>query len=48
VAHGLEHLDRDDRVVLALDRAVVAQLDPGVIGEPGRPDPLRREGLLGR
>ena len=43
-ADRLEHLDRDDRVVGALDVAVVAQLDVDPVGQPGGPDPLASPG----
>ena len=45
-ADGLEHLDRDDRVVRALDVAVVAQLDVHEVLEAGRADALAREVVL--
>ena len=45
-ADGLDHLDRHDRVVLALDVAVVAELDVDAVLEPGRADPLARQLLL--
>ena len=45
-ADRLEHLDRDDGVVLALDVAVVAQLDVDQVLEAGRADPLAGEVVL--
>jgi hypothetical protein len=47
-ADGLEHLDRDDGVIGADDVAVVSQLDADPVGEAGRPDPFRRQVVLGR
>ena len=47
LADRLDHLDGDDRVVLALDVAVVADLDLGEVVEPTLLDPLGAElGLL--
>ena len=45
-ADGLEHLDRDDRVVLALDLAVVAEQDRHLVLQADGPDALRREVVL--
>ena len=42
-ADGLEHLDRDDRVVHAGDLAVVAQLDVDQMLQAGRPHALPGE-----
>ena len=45
-AHGLQHLDRHDRVVLAVDVAVVAELDVHQVLQAGLPDPLPGERVL--
>ena len=45
-ADGLEHLDRDDRVVRAADVAVVAQLDVDEVVQPGRADALAGQVVL--
>jgi hypothetical protein len=46
-AHGLEHLDRDDRVVGALDVPVVAKLDAHAIRQAGRRDTCGGQPVLG-
>ncbi len=46
LAHGLQHLDRDDAVELPLTQPVVLQPELGAIRQTGRFQPRRRVGVL--